>query len=170
MCQVGCYLLEYCVIWVKVGSFLVMVKILEIVCEVILQLLCWFLLDVVILFLDIFIIFDVMGLELYFVEGEGLKFCYLVCDEVVIVKLVVLDMEQDLGYVMDVVCLICCELDGQVLLIGFFGSFWMLVCYMVEGGGSKDFVCIKVMVLNYLQVLYCLLEVIIDVVIVYFGV
>lgn len=167
MCQVGCYLLEYCVICVKVGSFLVMVKMFDIVCEVILQLLCCFDLDVVILFLDIFIIFDVMGLELYFVDGEGFRFCYFVCDVVVIVWLVVLDMEIELCYVMDVVCVICCEFDGKVLLIGFFGSLWMLVCYMVEGGGSKDFVWIKVMVLNELVVLYQLLLVVIDVVIVY---
>lgn len=46
---------------------------------------------------------------------------------------------------MNVVCIICYELKGEVLLIGFFGSLWILVIYMVEGGLSKVFIKIKKM-------------------------
>jgi uroporphyrinogen decarboxylase len=48
-------------------------------------------------------------------------------------------METELRYVMDAVRIIRRELDGSVPLIGFSGSPWTLACYMVEGGGSKDF-------------------------------
>lgn len=96
MCQVGCYLLEYKVIWVEVGDFMLLCKNVELVCEVILQLLCCFLLDVVILFLDILIIFDVMGLGLYFEIGEGLCFKNLIESKVDVDKLGVLDLEGEL--------------------------------------------------------------------------
>jgi hypothetical protein len=78
-------------------------------------------------------------------------------------------MEQDLGYVMDAVRLIRRELDGQVPLIGFSGSPWTLACYMVEGGGSKDFARIKAMALNHPQALHRLLEVTTDAVIAYLA-
>ncbi len=121
----------------------------EIACEVTLQPLRRFPLDAAILFSDILTIPDAMGLELYFVEGEGPKFRHPVRDEAAIARLAVPDMEQDLGYVMDAVRLIRRELDGQVPLIGFSGSPWTLACYMVEGGGSKDFARIKAMALNH---------------------
>lgn len=159
MCQVGCYLLEYCVICVKVGDFMSLCMNLELVCEVILQLLdCYLQLDVVIFFFDILIIFDVMGQGLYFEIGEGLCFCKVVLLLVDIEVLLVFDLEQDLGYVMDVVCIICCELNGCVLLIGFFGSFWIFVIYMVEGGLSKDFCKFKVMFYDNFKVMYVLLD------------
>jgi len=141
----------------------------EIACEVTLQPLRRFPLDAAILFSDILTIPDAMGLELYFVEGEGPKFRHPVRDEAAIARLAVPDMEQDLGYVMDAVRLIRRELDGQVPLIGFSGSPWTLACYMVEGGGSKDFARIKAMALNHPQALHRLLEVTTDAVIAYLG-
>jgi uroporphyrinogen decarboxylase len=78
-------------------------------------------------------------------------------------------MEQELRYVMDAVRVIRRELDGQVPLIGFSGSPWTLACYMVEGGGSKDFARIKAMALNHPQELHRLLEVVTDAVIAYLG-
>ncbi len=149
----------------KAGSFLAMAKTPEIACEVTLQPLRRFPLDAAILFSDILTIPDAMGLELYFVEGEGPKFRHPVRDEAAIARLAVPDMEQDLGYVMDAVRLIRRELDGQVPLIGFSGSPWTLACYMVEGGGSKDFARIKAMALNHPQALHRLLEVTTDAVI-----
>ena len=146
-----------------------MAKTPEIACEVTLQPLRRFPLDAAILFSDILTIPDAMGLELYFVEGEGPKFRHPVRDEAAIARLAVPDMEQDLGYVMDAVRLIRRELDGQVPLIGFSGSPWTLACYMVEGGGSKDFARIKAMALNHPQALHRLLEVTTDAVIAYLG-
>ena len=70
---------------------------------------------------------------------------------------------------MDAVRLIRRELDGSVPLIGFSGSPWTLACYMVEGGGSKDFARIKAMALNDPAALHRLLEVITDAVIAYLA-
>ncbi len=169
MRQAGRYLPEYRATRAKAGSFLAMAKTPEIACEVTLQPLRRFPLDAAILFSDILTIPDAMGLELYFVEGEGPKFRHPVRDEAAIARLAVPDMEQDLGYVMDAVRLIRRELDGQVPLIGFSGSPWTLACYMVEGGGSKDFARIKAMALNHPQALHRLLEVTTDAVIAYLG-
>ena len=159
MRQAGRYLPEYRATRAKAGSFLAMAKNPEIACEVTLQPLERFELDAAILFSDILTIPDAMGLGLYFVDGEGPKFERPVRDAAAVAKLGVPDMEADLGYVMDAVRVIRRELDGRVPLIGFSGSPWTLACYMVEGGGSKDFARIKAMAHNDPKALHALLEV-----------
>jgi len=80
-----------------------------------------------------------MGLGLHFVEGEGPKFSAPIRSAADVRKLGKPDPERELGYVMDAVRLIRRELDGRVPLIGFAGSPWTLMCYMVEGGSSDLF-------------------------------
>ncbi|MGE8234042.1 MAG: uroporphyrinogen decarboxylase, partial [Stenotrophomonas sp.] len=104
-----------------------------------------------------------------FVDGEGPKFKHPVRDAAAVAKLAVPDMETELRYVMDAVRLIRRELDGKVPLIGFSGSPWTLACYMIEGGGSKDFARIKAMALNEPKALHQLLEVVTDAVIAYLS-
>ena len=159
MRQAGRYLPEYRATRAKAGSFLAMAKNPEIACEVTLQPLRRFPLDAAILFSDILTIPDAMGLELYFVEGEGPKFRHPVRDEAAIARLAVPDMEQDLGYVMDAVRLIRRELDGQVPLIGFSGSPWTLACYMVEGGGSDDYRLVKSLMYARPDLMHRILEI-----------
>src|SRR6188768_719637 len=74
MRQAGRYLPEYRATRARAGSFLAMAKNPDIACEVTLQPLARFDLDAAILFSDILTIPDAMGLELYFVDGEGPKF------------------------------------------------------------------------------------------------
>ena len=169
MRQAGRYLPEYRATRARAGSFLAMAKNPELACEVTLQPLARFDLDAAILFSDILTIPDAMGLELYFVDGEGPKFRRPVRDAAAIAKLGVPDMEGELRYVMDAVRTIRRELDGQVPLIGFSGSPWTLACYMVEGGGSKDFARIKAMALNDPKALHALLTVNTDAVIAYLA-
>ena len=104
----------------------------------------------------------VMGLGLYFVEGEGPKFERTVRTMADAEKLAVPDMETELRYVMDAVRVIRRELDGKVPLIGFSGSPWTLACYMVEGGGSDNLTTIKAMALNEPVTLHALLRVMSD--------
>ena len=73
----------------------------------------------------------------------------------------------ELRYVMDAVRTIRRELDGSVPLIGFSGSPWTLACYMVEGGGSKDFARVKSLAMNDPAAMHRLLEVTTDAVIAY---
>ena len=159
MRQAGRYLPEYRATRKEAGSFLGMAKNPDIACEVTLQPLRRFDLDAAILFSDILTIPDAMGLGLYFVEGEGPKFERTVRSAADAAKLGVPDMETELRYVMDAVRVIRRELDGKVPLIGFSGSPWTLACYMVEGGGSKDFARIKAMALNDPDTLHRLLSV-----------
>ena len=169
MRQAGRYLPEYRATRKAAGSFLAMAKNPEIACEVTLQPLRRFPLDAAILFSDILTVPDAMGLGLYFVEGEGPKFERPVRDADAVAQLAVPDMEAELGYVMDAVRLIRRELDGQVPLIGFSGSPWTLACYMVEGGGSKDFARIKAMAYSEPALLHRLLDITTDAVIAYLA-
>ena len=169
MRQAGRYLPEYRQVRRKAGSFLAMAKHPEIACEVTLQPLRRFPLDAAILFSDILTIPDAMGLGLYFVEGEGPKFERPVRSAADIARLGVPDMEGELRYVTDAVRVIRRELHGAVPLIGFSGSPWTLACYMVEGGGSRDFARIKAMALNDPQALHALLSVNTDAVIAYLA-
>ncbi|WP_045737327.1 uroporphyrinogen decarboxylase [Xanthomonas sp. MUS 060] len=169
MRQAGRYLPEYRATRARAGSFLAMAKTPELACEVTLQPLARFPLDAAILFSDILTIPDAMGLELYFVEGEGPKFRHPVRDAAAIARLGVPDMETELRYVMDAVRVIRRELDGSVPLIGFSGSPWTLACYMVEGGGSDNYARIKAMALNDPSALHRLLSVNTDAVIAYLA-
>ncbi|MFW9484206.1 uroporphyrinogen decarboxylase [Xanthomonas euvesicatoria pv. euvesicatoria] len=169
MRQAGRYLPEYRATRARAGSFLGMAKNPDIACEVTLQPLQRFPLDAAILFSDILTIPDAMGLELYFVEGEGPKFRHPVRDAAAIHRLGVPDMETELRYVMDAVRVIRRELDGSVPLIGFSGSPWTLACYMIEGGGSKEYARIKAMAFNAPELLHHLLGTVTDAVIAYLA-
>lgn len=139
MRQAGRYLPEYRATRKQAGDFLTLCKTPELACEVTLQPLERFDLDAAILFSDILTIPDAMGLGLSLNEGIGPKFEHPVRTVEAIDALPVVDVHEKLEYVFDAVRLIRRELDGRVPLIGFSGSPWTLMTYMVEGGGSKDF-------------------------------
>lgn len=158
MRQAGRYLPEYRATREKAGDFLTLCKTPELACEVTLQPLDRFDLDAAILFSDILTIPDAMGLGLSVNEGVGPRFERTVRSEKDLKNLIVPDMEDDLGYVMDAVRLIRSELNGRVPLIGFSGSPWTLATYMIEGGSSRDFCQIKTMMYQQPELLYQLLE------------
>jgi len=169
MRQAGRYLPEYRATRARAGNFLAMAKNPDIACEVTLQPLQRFPLDAAILFSDILTIPDAMGLGLYFADGEGPKFERPLRSAADIARLAVPDMETELRYVTDAVRLIRRELDGAVPLIGFSGSPWTLACYMIEGGGSKEYGRIKALALNEPAQLHRVLSVVTDAVIAYLG-
>lgn len=139
MRQAGRYLPEYRKTRALAGDFLSLCRNPELACEVTLQPLRRFALDAAILFSDILTIPDAMGLGLHFVEGEGPCFAKPVRDLAAIEQLIIPDMNDGLGYVMDAVRLIRKEMPADLPLIGFSGSPWTLACYMVEGQSSRDF-------------------------------
>ncbi|MBB1060058.1 uroporphyrinogen decarboxylase [Marilutibacter spongiae] len=169
MRQAGRYLPEYRATRAEAGSFLALAKNPELACEVTLQPLRRYPLDAAILFSDILTVPDAMGLGLYFAEGEGPKFTHPVRTPADIARLAVPDMDGELRYVMDAVRTIRAALDGSVPLIGFSGSPWTLACYMVEGGGSKDFARVKSLALNHPEAMHKLLSVTTDAVIAYLS-
>ena len=139
MRQAGRYLPEYRKTREQAGDFLSLCRNPELACEVTLQPLRRFALDAAIVFSDILTIPDAMGLGLYFAEGEGPCFHRPVRDVASIHSLLVPQMTDELGYVMEAVRLIRQEMPTDLPLIGFSGSPWTLACYMVEGNSSKDF-------------------------------
>ncbi len=145
MRQAGRYLPEYNQTRARAGDFLSLCKNPELVAEVTLQPLARFSLDAAILFSDILTIPDAMGLGLHFAEGEGPQFERPLRHEAEILKLRVPDPDLDLRYVLDGVRAIKQALNGSVPLIGFSGSPFTLACYMIEGGGSRDFLRTKTM-------------------------
>jgi uroporphyrinogen decarboxylase len=115
--------------------------------------------DAAILFSDILVVPEAMGMDLSFGTGEGPKFSDPIRSRVDVERLPVLDdPTRELGYVMDAVSTIRCDLNGRVPLIGFSGSPWTLATYMVEGGGSKNFSKVKAMAFNEPESMHLLLE------------
>lgn len=169
MRQAGRYLPEYREVRAKAGDFMTLCTTPELACEVTLQPLRRFDLDASIIFSDILTIPDAMGLGLHFVSGEGPKFHNTIQSAKDVANLVVPDMEDSLGYVMDAIRLTRREIDGKVPLIGFSGSPWTLACYMVEGGSSKDFAKIKGMMFEAPQQMHALLNVLAESVIAYLN-
>ena len=95
--------------------------------------------DAAIIFSDILVVPQAMGMEVQMVEGKG----PFLPDPIKVIadlnKLNVPDVNEKLGYVFDALSLTKKTLDGRVPLIGFAGSPWTLLCYMVQGKGSKTF-------------------------------
>jgi uroporphyrinogen decarboxylase len=143
MRQAGRYLPEYNQTRARAGDFLTLCKSPDLATEVTLQPLARFSLDAAILFSDILTIPDAMGLGLYFAEGEGPRLERPLREEWEVRDLSVPDPWDHLRYVMDAVTQIRRSLNNEVPLIGFAGSPFTLACYMIEGGGSRDFIEIK---------------------------
>ncbi|MDE2148677.1 MAG: uroporphyrinogen decarboxylase [Gammaproteobacteria bacterium] len=140
MRQAGRYLPEYRAVRERAGDFMTLCRTRELACEVTLQPVERFDLDAAILFSDILTVPDAMGLGLHFVEGEGPAFARPLRSAAEIRALPVPDPESELRYVLDAVRTIKRALAARVPLIGFAGSPWTLACYMLEGGGSREFV------------------------------
>jgi uroporphyrinogen decarboxylase len=157
MRQAGRYLPEYRATRERAGSFLGLAKNPDYATEVTLQPLERYALDAAILFSDILTVPDAMGLELYFVDGEGPKFRHPLQDEKSVMALRAPDLGS-LQYVFDAVTQIRTELNGRVPLIGFSGSPWTLACYMVEGGGSDDFRRVKTMLYDRPDLMHHILQ------------
>ncbi len=158
MRQAGRYLPEYRRVREEAGDFLTLCSTPELACKVTMQPLDRFPLDAAILFSDILTVPDAMGLGLYFTEGEGPRFREPVTTAAQIRKLKTPDPAVELRYVMDAVRLVREELNGSVPLIGFAGSPWTVCTYMVEGGSSKDFSVIKMLLYDQPKTMHGLLE------------
>lgn len=109
------------------------------------------LLDAAIIFSDILVIPQAMGLEVEMLPTKGPHFpAPLEHPRDVHDRLrKKVDVEKELGYVFEAIKLTRTKLAGQVPLIGFCGAPWTLMAYMIEGGGSKDFAKAKQWLFRY---------------------
>lgn len=95
--------------------------------------------DAAILFSDILVVPQAMNVPFEMKAGVGPWLENPVRTAADVNKVVVPDVEEELGYVMDAIRMTKAELDDEVPLIGFAGSPWTILCYTVEGQGSKSF-------------------------------
>ena len=109
------------------------------------------LLDAAIIFSDILVVPQAMGMEVEMLPAKGPHFPDpLVTPKDVATKLrKKVDVEKELGYVYEAIKMTRTKLDGEVPLIGFCGAPWTLMAYMVEGGGSKTFEKAKAWLFKY---------------------
>ena len=140
MRQAGRILPQYRAVREKLSGFKELVETPELAAEVTIQPVDELDVDAAIIFSDILVIPEAMGLDYEMVEKRGPLFPRTIRSESDIEKLV--DGEtaaSRLGYVYDALELARKNLGGRVPLIGFSGAPWTLLAYMVEGSGSKTF-------------------------------
>ena len=147
MRQAGRYLPEYRAIRAK-NDFLTMCKTPEIAAEVTIQPVDFLGVDAAIIFSDILVIPEAMGMHLRMNEGQGPVFDSPVRNELDASHLKQIDVYDELRYVLDAITLTKKELNKRVPLIGFSGAPWTLLTYMVEGKGSKSFANVKKLIYN----------------------
>ena len=95
------------------------------------------LLDAAVIFSDILVIPQAMGMEVEMVQGKGPSFLKPLDSPKDLGRLTKVDVRKDLGYVLEAIRLTRAKLAGRVPVIGFCGAPWTLMAYMIEGGGSK---------------------------------
>jgi len=161
MRQAGRYLPEYRYIRKKY-DFLTMCKTPELATEVTLQPVDLIGVDAAIIFSDILVIPEAMGMNLKIIESKGPVLYNPIRTINDIKRLKEVDPAKELKYILDAVSLTKKELNGRIPLIGFAGSPWTLMTYMVEGGGSKNFSEIKKFIYNQPKAAHILLNKIAD--------
>ena len=166
MRQAGRYLPEYRAVRQK-ADFLTMCKTPELATEVTLQPIDLIGVDAAIIFSDILVIPEAMGMHLEMHEGIGPVFPHPIRNESDAKTLKKIDPTVDLKYVLDAVSLTKNELNRRVPLIGFSGSPWTLLSYMVEGQGSKTFSKVKYLIYNNPKLAHRILDKIADAVAIY---
>ncbi|MGH7700158.1 MAG: uroporphyrinogen decarboxylase [Gemmatimonadales bacterium] len=95
--------------------------------------------DAAILFADILLPFEPLGLGLAFARGEGPQIARPVRSPADVRNLPAVDPEAELGYVLEAVRLVRRALPAEIALIGFAGAPFTLASYAIEGGGTRDF-------------------------------
>lgn len=157
MRQAGRYLPEYRAIREK-SDFLTLCKTPDLAAEVTVQPVDIIGVDAAIIFSDILVIPEAMGMKLEIEEGRGPVFESPIRtkDDAKILRDI--DPTKELQYVMDALRVTKESLAGRVPLIGFSGSPWTLLTYMVEGKGSKTYSTIKKFIYNEPRLAHELLE------------
>jgi uroporphyrinogen decarboxylase len=138
MRQAGRYLPEYRAIRER-ADFLTMVRTPDLAVEVTLQPVNLLGVDAAIIFSDILVVPQAMGMRLSVDDGVGPRFHQPLRAPADFERLREVTPEADLAYVLQAVRLARRELEDRVPLIGFAGAPWTLLSYMVEGAGSRSF-------------------------------
>lgn len=166
MRQAGRYLPEYRVLREKY-SFFERCQTPALAAEITLQPVELIGVDAAILFSDILVVPQAMGLEVQMIESKGPFLPDPIHTYKDLSRIRVPEAEETLGYVFEAIRLIKTELNGRVPLIGFAGAPWTLLCYMVQGKGSKTFDEAKAFCYTQPELAHKLLQMITDATIAY---
>ena len=140
MRQAGRILPEYRAVRSSLDGFKSLVKNPELCCEVTIQPVDILDVDAAIIFSDILVVPEAMGLNYEMIEKKGPWFEKTIRSEFDFNKLDTnIDINDRLGYVFEAIKKTKKELNQRVPLIGFAGAPWTIFCYMVDGQGSKTF-------------------------------
>jgi uroporphyrinogen decarboxylase len=166
MRQAGRYLPDYIKLREKY-DFFTRVETPELACEITLQPVDQVGVDAAIIFSDILVIPQAMGLTVLLEEGKGPMLPKVVATSADIDALITTGVEERLSYVMQALAMTKKELNDRVPLIGFAGAPWTLLCYMIEGKGSKTFDKAKQFCFTQPELAHMLLQKITDITISY---
>lgn len=139
----------------------------EIASEITVQPIRRFPLDAAILFSDILVIPQAMGIDFKMKENVGPWLDEPIRTEEQVDAIEVPDVDDTLGYVFDAIELTLQKLDNSIPLIGFAGSPWTILCYCIEGKGSKTFDIAKAFCFQKPEAAHRLLQKITDTTIAY---
>ena len=140
MRQAGRILPEYRAVRASLSGFKELVETPERAAEVTIQPVDILGVDAAIIFSDILVIPEAMGLEYQMIEKKGPWFEKTIQSRQDLEQISAdIDVADKLSYVFEAIKLTKQELAGRVPLIGFCGAPWTIFCYMTEGEGSKTF-------------------------------
>jgi uroporphyrinogen decarboxylase len=138
MRQAGRYLPEFMKIKAKY-DFFTRCRTPELASEITVQPIRRYGMDAAILFSDILVIPQAMNIEVEMKVGVGPWLPNPIREAKDLDRVIVPDIDESLGYVMDAIKMTKEKLNDEIPLIGFAGSPWTILCYCVEGQGSKNF-------------------------------
>jgi len=162
MRQAGRILPEYRKVRASVSGFIELAQTPELAAEVTIQPVDILDVDAAIIFSDILVIPEAMGLPYEMIEKKGPKFPETIKSKADVENLRIAKVEESLSYVTKAIEITKSELNGRVPLIGFAGAPWTIFAYMVEGGGSKTFSKAKAMLYTDPETSHLLLSKITD--------
>ncbi|EDV23099.1 uncharacterized protein TRIADDRAFT_27704 [Trichoplax adhaerens] len=163
MRQAGRYLPEFREVRSK-HEFFTLCRTPSLACEVTLQPIRRFNLDASIIFSDILVIPQALGMDVEMIPGKGPTFIRPLEHPKDLKELEHdVDVDDKLGYVYDAITLTRHKLEGRVPLIGFAGGPWTLMAYMIEGGGSQTMSKAKQWLYRYEDESHQLLRLLVDI-------
>lgn len=166
MRQAGRYLPEFQEIKAKY-DFFTRCQTPELASEITVQPIRRYGMDAAILFSDILVVPQAMNIEVEMKPGVGPWLPNPIRTQKDLDRVIIPDINESLGYVMEAIKMTKEKLNSEIPLIGFAGSPWTILCYCVQGQGSKNFDIAKELCFTQPQIAHSLLQKITDTTIAY---
>lgn len=157
MRQAGRYLPQYQAVRANI-DFLALCKTPELAAEVTIQPVDILGVDAAILFSDILIPVEAMGMQLVFSDKDGPVLSEPIRNKSAVDRLIIPDAEVDMPFILELIKILREKLKNKVPLIGFSGAPFTLATYMIEGGGSRHFLQTKKMMFQNKRLFDYLME------------